>query len=132
MTAPGWRVYGGEAAWGKFNRMGQRSPARKALSDRRDWNDTRMLALKGGTLKGDAMKKLLAITTTALIVVGFTAGTASAKKYHRHHKPGYGMSARGATGFTGGNAAMSGNNGNSASGSNSLGHIKGGNIGGGK
>jgi hypothetical protein len=31
-----------------------------------------------------------------------------------------------------GNAAMSGNNGNSGSGSNSLGHIKGGNIGGGK
>ena len=78
------------------------------------------------------MKKLLAITTTALIVVGFTAGAASANKYHRHHKPGYGMSARGTAAFTGGNAAMSGNNGNSASGSNSLGHIKGGNIGGGK
>jgi hypothetical protein len=31
-----------------------------------------------------------------------------------------------------GNAAMSGNHGNSAYGSNSLGHIKGGNIGGGK
>jgi hypothetical protein len=31
-----------------------------------------------------------------------------------------------------GNAAMSGNNGNSGSGDNSLGHIKGGNIGGGK
>jgi len=33
---------------------------------------------------------------------------------------------------TGGNAALSGNNANSGSGDNSLGHIKGGNVGGGK
>jgi hypothetical protein len=78
------------------------------------------------------MKKLLAITTTALMIAGFSVSAASAKKYHKHSKPNHSSSARPSAGFTGGNAAMSGNNGNSASGSNSLGNIKGGNIGGGK
>ncbi|MET0705465.1 MAG: hypothetical protein ABWY82_01285 [Tardiphaga sp.] len=76
------------------------------------------------------MKKILGIATTILVIVGFTATSASAKKY-RHHKPGYGKSTHAPAVFRG-NAAMSGNHGNSASGSNSLGNIKGGNIGGGK
>jgi hypothetical protein len=94
------------------------------------------------------MKKLFAVSAAALMALSVTATTASAKKmkrgYHSHHTydygprgyyrgPGYnsyGMMRRSSP-FSG-NAAMSGNNGNSAYGSNSLGHIQGGNIGGGK
>jgi hypothetical protein len=43
-----------------------------------------------------------------------------------------GTTGQGGMRATGGNAALSGNNGNSGSGDNSLGHIKGGNLGGGK
>jgi hypothetical protein len=77
------------------------------------------------------MKKFLAIATTVLVTASFTIAPASARKHHRSHKPAHGKFIGAATLFRG-NAAMSGNNGNSASGSNSLGHIKGGNIGGGK
>lgn len=78
------------------------------------------------------MKKFLTITITALMATSFTVGAASAKKMHRSHKASqaYGMSRD--AGPSTGNAAMSGNNGNSGQGDNSLGHIKGGNIGGGK
>ncbi|MET0219766.1 MAG: hypothetical protein ABW213_03830 [Tardiphaga sp.] len=78
------------------------------------------------------MKKFATIAITALLATGMTVGAASAKKMHRSHKNShaYGMS-RASGPFTG-NAAMSGNNGNSGQGSNSLGHIQGGNIGGGK
>lgn len=69
------------------------------------------------------MKKVFAIAAAALLVVGFTIDAASAKHRRHHGKPSY----------TGGNAALSGNNGNSGSGSNALGgNIKGGNIGAGK
>jgi hypothetical protein len=73
------------------------------------------------------MKKFLAIAAASLAVAAFTMDAASARHHHRgYHRMSYGMT----TGY--GNAAMSGNNGNSGSGSNSVGHIKGGNIGGGK
>jgi hypothetical protein len=76
------------------------------------------------------MQKLLVAAAAALLVGSFTVTSASAKKMHRIHKAhsaSHGMMRSLPTG----NAAMSGNNGNSASGSNSLGHIKGGNSGGG-
>src|SRR5882757_9939454 len=81
------------------------------------------------------MKTFLAVAAATLIVATFTLDAASARHryrghYHYHHHHPY-MS-YGRTGGYWGNAAMSGNNGNSGSGSNSLGHIKGGNIGGGK
>jgi hypothetical protein len=66
------------------------------------------------------LKKLLAIA--ALMTMAFTMDAASARHHHHHH--GYRS--------YGNNAAMSGNNGNSGSGDNSLGHIKGGYNGSGK
>jgi hypothetical protein len=85
------------------------------------------------------MKKLIAVTTATLIVAGMTTAPAFAKhrKHHSRHYMSSEMpsSARsgGTVGMTrGNNAELMGNNGNSAQGSNSLGHIQGGNIGGGK
>jgi hypothetical protein len=93
------------------------------------------------------MKKFLTVTVAALVIAGLSSGVASAK-HKRHHArpvqqtypdqggwnggwvPLYGNAAL--TGDIYGNAALMGNNGNSANGDNSLGHIKGGNIGGGK
>lgn len=92
------------------------------------------------------MKKLLVMVAAVLLAVGFTATDASAKKmkrgykaYHSHHYSpqyyrgygSYGMM-RGPRYYRGYGAAMQGNHGNSAFGNNSLGHIQGGNIGGGK
>jgi hypothetical protein len=82
------------------------------------------------------MKKILATAAAALMIASFTVTAASAKKVHRGYKAHHGYygtygQMRGPAIFRG-NAAMSGNHGNSAYGSNSLGHIKGGNIGGGK
>ncbi|QUS40532.1 hypothetical protein RPMA_18105 [Tardiphaga alba] len=90
------------------------------------------------------MKKLVAMAAVAVMATSFTVTAASAKKlqrgYKTHHHHPYGAqnyyrgsygSTRGPAIFRG-NAAMSGNHGNSAYGSNSLGHIQGGNIGGGK
>lgn len=82
------------------------------------------------------MKKILATSMAALLIAGLSAGTASAKHRRHHAKPGYsGMTTGSAPtgGYRGGNAALSGNNGNSGSGSNALGgNIQGGNIGAGK
>lgn len=98
------------------------------------------------------MKKIFAITAAMLIAGSFAATSASAKKmkrgYHAHHhsqhyhgqRYGYQRGpAYGSYGMMGGpryypgyGASMQGNNGNSAFGNNSLGHIQGGNIGGGK
>ncbi len=97
------------------------------------------------------MKKIFAITAAVLIAGSFTATAASAKKmkrgYHAHHHSqyhsgryhrgpaygSYGMMRSGRTPYYPGyGASMQGNNGNSAFGNNSLGHIQGGNIGGGK
>jgi hypothetical protein len=81
------------------------------------------------------MKKFLAAAAATLIVATFTLDAASARHryrghyYHHHYHP---YMSYGRTGGYWGNAAMSGNNGNSGSGSNSLGHIRGGNIGAGK
>lgn len=83
------------------------------------------------------MKKFLSVTATALLIAGLTSGAASAKHRRHHVYPGQAYpSQRGWTGspppFFGSNAELMGNNGNSASGDNSLGHIKGGNSGAGK
>lgn len=86
------------------------------------------------------MKKILATAAAALMIASFTATAASAKQVHRGYKAhhGYHHGYYGAYGqmlgpaIFRGNAAMSGNHGNSAYGRNSLGHIEGGNIGGGK
>ena len=68
------------------------------------------------------MKKLLAVVTASLVIAGFTVDSASARHHHRHGRMGHhgmtvGSSMRG---FAGSNAELRGNNGNSASGSNSL------------
>lgn len=81
------------------------------------------------------MRKTLALLTAAAIVAGF-ATDAMAGKARKHNSQA--SQDRMTTGqarpgsYTGGNAALQGNNGNSGQGSNSLGHIKGGNIGAGK
>jgi hypothetical protein len=67
------------------------------------------------------MKKLLTVTTAALLVAGFTMDSASARHHHRHGKMGHGMTVGSSMrSGSGGNAELRGNNGNSASGSNSL------------
>lgn len=82
------------------------------------------------------MKKVLTIGAAALVVAATMATPAAAKKMKRHSGQGMstsqGMTTGQGRGYTGGNAAMQGNNGNSGQGSNSLGNIKGGNIGAGK
>ena len=86
------------------------------------------------------MKRVLAIAAASLMIAAFTVDAASARHrqrgYHHHHSghyyggPHYGSHGMYRGGW--GNAAMSGNHGNSGSGPNSVGHIQGGNIGGGK
>jgi hypothetical protein len=84
------------------------------------------------------MKKLFAVTTAVLIFAGTTAAPAFAKhrkQHSRHHMSSQMPSARGGTvGLAprGNNAELMGNNGNSGQGDNSLGNIKGGNLGAGK
>lgn len=82
------------------------------------------------------MKTFLNLGVAALIATTAMATQASAKKMKRHNAQGMntsqGMTTGQGRGYTGGNAAMQGNNGNSGQGSNSLGNIKGGNIGAGK
>jgi hypothetical protein len=83
------------------------------------------------------MKRFMTIGATALLLVGATMSTASAEKSRRHHSTqsvnmGQGMTSGAGRTYTGGNAALKGNSGNSGQGDNSLGNIKGGNIGAGK
>lgn len=81
------------------------------------------------------MSRILTLVAAATLIVGFTAD-ASAGKGRKHQSQTQTQSTmttgQSRTGYTGGNAALQGNNGNSGQGSNSLGHIKGGNIGAGK
>lgn len=83
------------------------------------------------------MKKIMTIGATALLLAGATMSTASAEK-SRVRNPSQsvnteqGMTTGSARTYTGGNAAIKGNNGNSGQGDNSLGNIKGGNVGAGK
>jgi hypothetical protein len=85
-----------------------------------------------------SMKKILTIGAAALLLVGATMlSPASAAKSRRHHTtqgvtPSQGMTTASGRTLTGGNAALKGNNGNSGQGDNSLGNIKGGNVGAGK
>ena len=86
------------------------------------------------------MKRFFAVAAATVMIAAFMVDAASARHrqrgYHYHYSghhyggPHYGSSGmyRGSWG----NAAMSGNHGNSGSGSNSVGHILGGNIGAGK
>lgn len=67
------------------------------------------------------MRKLLAVMTASLVMAGFTVESASARHHHRHGRMSHGMTVGSSMrGFAGGNAELRGNNGNSASGSNSL------------
>jgi hypothetical protein len=85
------------------------------------------------------MKKLLSIAVATLLIAGLSVGWTSAN-HLRHHSmhghPSMKMHSRMTTGrpsmVRGNNAELMGNNGNSGSGNNSLGHIQGGNLGGGK
>lgn len=82
------------------------------------------------------MNKIVTILTSIMLVACFI-GDASARSAQKHQsqatmqdRPTTGQARAGS--YIGGNAALQGNNGNSGQGSNSLGHIKGGNVGGGK
>jgi hypothetical protein len=69
------------------------------------------------------MTKFLSVTAIALLIAAASADAASARHYRHgssfHHGSIFGNS----------NAELRGNNGNSIRGSNSVGHIKGGNSG---
>jgi hypothetical protein len=78
------------------------------------------------------MKKLFSLTAAGLLVAGLTVSAADAKHRRHHHMHHASMHRKMTTGMGGNNAELMGNNGNSASGSNSLGHIKGGNVGAGE
>lgn len=88
---------------------------------------------------GSHMKNVLTIGAAVLLIAGATVTEASAKKMRHHSRQssqgatmGQGTTTGSARGLGGNNAELMGNNGNSGQGSNSLGHIQGGNIGGGK
>jgi hypothetical protein len=86
-------------------------------------------------MKVHKMKKFFSVAATALLVAGLSVGVASAKpRKHAARSTHSGMqgATTGSAPMRGNNAELMGNNGNSASGSNSLGHIQGGNIGAGK
>ena len=78
------------------------------------------------------MKKILSATAAALLIAGLSAVPASAEKRLRHMQTRSQSTTGSAPWARGNNAELVGNNGNSGQGSNSLGHIQGGNIGGGK
>jgi hypothetical protein len=84
-------------------------------------------------MKASKMNKMFFSVVAVLLMAGLSAGPASAKskRHGMHHsmKMPSGMTT-GRSSMTGGNAALSGNNGNSGSGSNSVGNVKGGNAGG--
>jgi hypothetical protein len=97
-------------------------------------NETSSLALRRNNprMKANAMTKMVSTVVAALLMAGLSAGAASAKQ-KRHGMHGSAKMQSGMTtgqSRTGGNAALSGNNGNSGSGDNSLGNVKGGNAGG--
>ncbi|WP_398471738.1 hypothetical protein [Tardiphaga sp.] len=81
------------------------------------------------------MSKILTLVTAVALFACFVAeaSAGNGRKQHSHTQTHGSMTTgQSRSGYTGGNAALQGNNGNSGQGSNSLGHIKGGNIGGGK
>jgi hypothetical protein len=98
-------------------------------------NDSRITAFKRGVhlkRKATRMKKLLSITGAALLIAGLSAAPASAKKRH-HMAQGRSQMTTGASPMArGNNAELMGNNATSAEGSNSLGHLLGGNNGSGR
>jgi hypothetical protein len=83
-----------------------------------EWNKVRNISFHGGAdLTEVEMRKFLAVMTVALVIAGFTIDSASARHHHRHGGLGHWFSMRG---LSASNAELRGNNGNSASGSNSL------------
>lgn len=79
------------------------------------------------------MKTFLALASAATVLLAsYSAASAAPKRPHHGHKAYYNSYNMMRSSPFRGNAAMSGNNGNSASGSNSLGHIKGGDSGAGE
>jgi hypothetical protein len=80
------------------------------------------------------MKKFVSTAAAAFLITGLSAGSAFAKQ----KRPGMHGSAKaqgmtmGRSSMPSGNAAMSGNNGNSASGSNAIPNVKGGDSGSGR
>jgi hypothetical protein len=83
------------------------------------------------------MQKVLTVCAAALIFACASMSTASAEHSRRNQSAQSATSSQGTTTgtartFAGGNAALKGNNGNSAQGDNALGNIKGGDIGAGK
>jgi hypothetical protein len=83
-----------------------------------EWNQIRNISFLGwADLTEVEMTKFLAVMTVALVIAGFTIDSASARHHHRHGGLGHWFSMRG---LSGSNAELRGNNGNSASGSNSL------------
>ena len=82
------------------------------------------------------MKKTLSVAATVLMIAGLSAGAASAnEKRHSGQNTTRTQTQTGTTtgqAVTGGNAALSGNNGNSASGSNAIPNVKGGDSGSGR
>ena len=80
-----------------------------------------------------SMEKILSVTASAMLIAGLAISPASAKKRQRDmHTQSQKTTGAASPMVRGNNAALLGNNGNSGQGDNSLGHIKGGNIGGGK
>jgi hypothetical protein len=88
-------------------------------------NQIPVLAFRNGQDQSDIntaaeqhkMKKIFAIVAIAILAAGATTATAIARTHHRHHHYW-------SLGFRGSNAELRGNNGNSASGSNSLANPK--------
>jgi hypothetical protein len=82
------------------------------------------------------MQKLFVVASAAVIIASISVAPASAKqrKQHiRHHmSSGQSSGTVGSAPMRGNNAELMGNSGNSGQGSNSLGNIQGGNVGGGK
>jgi hypothetical protein len=77
------------------------------------------------------MNKLLSVTAAMLVAAALSTGAASAK-HHRHPVQPISHAATAPAQPVGNNAELMGNNGNSGSGMNSLGHIPGGDNGGGE
>jgi hypothetical protein len=87
-----------------------------------EWNKMRNISFIGRRILMEVeVRKLLAVATASLVIAGFTVDSASARHHHRHGRIGHGMTVGSSMrGSGGGNAELRGNNGNSASGSNSL------------
>jgi hypothetical protein len=81
------------------------------------------------------MKKVISATAAAFLIAGLASAPAVAKKHHRRMQNQNAVTTGSAPSdpmMRGNNAELMGNNGTSAQGSNSLGHLQGGNNGSGR